>query len=59
VLIHELGHSLVVQREGTSVRSITLADVNQVPVMDNGRLAGIISREHLLRHIRIRSELEM
>jgi Zn-dependent protease/CBS domain-containing protein len=33
------------------------ADVNQVPVMDNGRLMGMITREHLLRQVRIRSEL--
>jgi CBS domain-containing protein len=33
------------------------ADVNQVPVMDDGRLVGMITREHLLRHIRIRNQL--
>jgi Zn-dependent protease len=32
-------------------------DVNQVPVMDNGRLLGMITREHLLHYIRLRSEL--
>ena len=35
------------------------ADVNQVPVMDDGRLVGMITREHLLRYIRIRSQLGM
>ena len=33
------------------------ADVNQVPVMDDGRLVGMITREHMLRQVRIRSEL--
>jgi Zn-dependent protease len=33
------------------------ADVNQVPVMADGHLVGMITRERLLRHIRIRSEL--
>jgi predicted transcriptional regulator len=33
------------------------ADVNQVPVMDNGHLLGVITREHLLRYMRLRSEL--
>ena len=33
------------------------ADVNQVPVMDDKRLVGMITREHLLRQVRIRSEL--
>lgn len=33
------------------------ADVNQIPVVDHGRLAGMISREQLLRYLRTRSEL--
>jgi Zn-dependent protease len=33
------------------------AQVNQVPVMDNGHLLGIITRENLLHYIRQRSEL--
>jgi predicted transcriptional regulator len=33
------------------------ADVNQVPVMDNGCLVGMITREYLRRQVRIRSEL--
>jgi len=33
------------------------ADVNQVPVMDNGHLLGVITREHLLRYMRLRSDL--
>jgi len=33
------------------------ANVNQVPVMDNSHLLGVITREHLLHYIRLRSEL--
>ncbi|MFQ5854613.1 MAG: site-2 protease family protein [Anaerolineae bacterium] len=33
------------------------ADVAQIPVMDNGHLLGMITREHLLHYIRLRSEL--
>ena len=33
------------------------ANVNQVPVMDNGHLLGVITREHLLHYIRLRSKL--
>ncbi len=33
------------------------ADVNQMPVVENGHLIGMVSREHLLHHIRTRSEL--
>ncbi len=33
------------------------ADVNQMPVIDDGHLLGMITREHLLRYIRLRSEL--
>ena len=32
-------------------------DVNQVPVMDNGRFLGLITRENLLHDIRLRAEL--
>jgi len=33
-------------------------DVNQVPVVDDGRLVGLISRESLLHDIRERAELK-
>lgn len=33
------------------------ADVNQMPVLDQGQLVGIITRQHLIRYIRTRSEL--
>jgi predicted transcriptional regulator len=32
-------------------------EVNQVPVVSEGRLMGLITRENLLNHIRLRSEL--
>jgi CBS domain-containing protein len=31
-------------------------EVNQVPVMSNGRLEGIVSREHLIRMLTTRTE---
>jgi predicted transcriptional regulator len=33
------------------------ADVNQVPVMDNGHLLGMVTRGNLLNYLRLRSEL--
>ena len=33
------------------------ADVHQMPVTDDGRLVGLITREHLIRYIRTRLEL--
>lgn len=33
------------------------ADVHQAPVLEDGRLVGMVTREHLLRYIRTRSEL--
>jgi len=41
----------------TLLQRMDEADVNQVPVMDNGHLLGVITREHLLRYMRLRSEL--
>jgi CBS domain-containing protein len=32
-------------------------DVNQLPVVSNGRLEGIFSRSHVLRFLQIRDEL--
>lgn len=34
-------------------------DVNQVPVVEEGRLVGVVSREHLLRFLEIRRSLGM
>jgi CBS domain-containing protein len=34
-------------------------DVNQLPVLANGRLAGMISRERILRYLLTRAELNM
>lgn len=39
------------------LRRMDEADVNQLPVMENGYLLGMITRENLLHHIRMRSEL--
>jgi CBS domain-containing protein len=33
-------------------------DVNQLPVMNHDRLAGIISRGHILRVLQTRAELQ-
>lgn len=34
-------------------------DVNQMPVVQKGRLAGIISRGHILRVLQTRAELDV
>jgi CBS domain-containing protein len=34
-------------------------DVNQLPVLEHGRLRGIISRDHILRLLSARAELKM
>jgi CBS domain-containing protein len=34
-------------------------DVNQIPVVQNGNLAGIISRGHILRVLQTRAELDV
>jgi Zn-dependent protease len=41
----------------TLLQRMDEADVNQAPVTDNGHLLGLITRENLLHHIRLRSEL--
>lgn len=41
----------------TLLQRMDEANVNQVPVMDNGSLSGVITREHLLHYIRLHSEL--
>ncbi len=41
----------------TLLQRMDEADVNQAPVMGNGRMVGMITREHLLRYIRTLSEL--
>jgi CBS domain-containing protein len=33
-------------------------DLNQVPVIANGRLAGILSRAHVLDYLRTRAEMK-
>jgi CBS domain-containing protein len=34
-------------------------DINQMPVVDGGRLMGIVARDNILRFIRIHSELRI
>ncbi len=41
----------------TLLKRMDEANVSQVPVMDNGHPLGVFTRESLLRHIRLRSEL--
>jgi len=37
---------------------LTTEDVNQVPVMDNGNIIGMVARDALLSFIRVRGELD-
>jgi CBS domain-containing protein len=50
-------------RPGTPVTEalemIGRADVNQLPVMSNGRLEGIVSRDRVLQSLVTRSALDM
>jgi predicted transcriptional regulator len=39
------------------LRRMDEADVHQIPVIDSGRPLGVFSRENLLHHLRLRSEL--
>jgi Zn-dependent protease len=41
----------------TLLRLMDESDINQVPVMEHGQIAGMITRERLLHYIRTRSEL--
>jgi CBS domain-containing protein len=43
----------------TLLRRMDKADVNQVPVTDNGNLLGMFTRSNLLRYMRLRTELGM
>jgi Mg/Co/Ni transporter MgtE len=38
---------------------MTASDVNQMPVMDNGQLLGMVARDRVLAFIRTRAELGM
>ncbi len=42
-----------------ALRTMGRGDVNQVPVMKNGRMQGILSRSHLFHVLQTRSELSM
>ena len=39
--------------------AIAEEDVNQLPVLDHGRIRGVISRDQILRLIAVRTELAM
>jgi len=41
----------------TLLQQMEQADVNQVPVVDNGHLLGVVTRGNLLNYLRLRSEL--
>jgi hypothetical protein len=63
VLVQELGHSRVALRYGLPIRGITLfvfdgiAQVAQLPVVDDGKWLGMLDREHILPYMRVRAEL--
>ena len=41
----------------TAIRVLTEEDINQMLVIENGDIAGIIGRDNLLSFIKLRSEL--
>jgi Zn-dependent protease/predicted transcriptional regulator len=43
----------------SALERMTEDDVNQLPVVSDGRLLGIISRGHVLRYLKTRAELQM
>ena len=40
-----------------ALRQMDTANVAQLPVMENGSIAGILSREQILRYVRLRAEV--
>jgi Zn-dependent protease len=42
-----------------ALRLMTDRNINQAPVVENGRLVGLLTREHVLRYVRLSSELDM
>ncbi len=42
-----------------ALKTMGREDVNQLPVVNDGRLAGIISRGHILRTLQTRAELRV
>jgi Zn-dependent protease len=45
------------ERVSEVVARMTAADINQMPVLDDGRLAGMVSRDGILAFLRTRAEL--
>lgn len=43
----------------TALKMMDDANVGQVPVVDHGKVVGILSRDHVIHHIRVRSELNI
>lgn len=54
--LHSVGSNTLVTE---ALETMGREDVNQLPVVNDGRLAGIISRGHILRTIRTRTELHV
>ncbi|MBZ5657744.1 MAG: CBS domain-containing protein [Acidobacteriia bacterium] len=51
---------IVVSPDTPAIRALqmmTRNDVNQLPVVSNGRMEGVFSRGHVLRFLQTRSEL--
>jgi Zn-dependent protease/CBS domain-containing protein len=42
---------------GNALRALSEEDVNQLPVVENGRLVGVLSRANLIRFLQVRQEL--
>jgi hypothetical protein len=60
LVLHELAHAMVARAPVTqALDAIGREDMNQLPVLEHGRLRGIISRDHILRLLSARAELKM
>lgn len=55
----ELRHIGATASLAEALERIGSGDVNQLPVIENGHLVGIITREHLLRWLTLRAELNL
>jgi predicted transcriptional regulator len=42
-----------------ALEAIASEDVNQLPVLEHGKLRGVISRDHIVRLLSARAELSM
>jgi predicted transcriptional regulator len=41
------------------LNSLTAKDIHQVPVVEDGKVTGIVCRSDILRYIQVRSELDV